>query len=133
MALWASLAHTKDRTVHRPYEMMTTDMAIHRGRLLALRATFLGDMTRMEEDALTTKTISMPTDMEELGSEDADQEVTLRLLGNKKNTLDQIEAAIQRIEDGCYGQCEKCGGRISKTRLDAIPYTAECVQCASQE
>jgi RNA polymerase-binding transcription factor DksA len=44
-----------------------------------------------------------------------------------------IEAAIERIEDGSYGRCEKCGEKIPKTRLEAIPYAAECVRCASQQ
>jgi hypothetical protein len=48
-------------------------------------------------------------------------------------TLDQIEAAIERIEDGSYGRCEECGEEIPKSRLEAIPYAAECVRCASQE
>ena len=53
--------------------------------------------------------------------------------GATKTTLDQIEAAIGRIEDGSYGRCEQCGEQIPKTRLDAIPYAAECERCASQQ
>ena len=102
---------------------------------MALRASLLGDMTQMEDDALKdhAKTISIPTDREELGSDNADQELTLTLLGSDEDILDQIEAAIQRIEDGSYGRCEECGEQIPKTRLDAIPYAAECVRCASQQ
>ena len=115
--------------------MTNTDLAIHREKLLALRASLLGDMTQMEGDALKDhcKTTSIPTDMEELGSDNAEQELTLDLLGSDKDILDQIEAAIQRIEDGGYGRCEECGEQILKTRLDAIPYAAECVRCASQQ
>jgi DnaK suppressor protein len=78
------------------------------------------------------RTTSIPTDSEELGSDSADQELTLSLLGSEKNVLDQIDAAIGRIEDGSYGRCEKCGGKIPKSRLDAIPYAAHCIRCASQ-
>ena len=114
--------------------MTTPDFTLHRERLVALRARLQGDTTQMEDDALTdhSKTTSIPTDMAELGSDNADQEVTFSLLGSDKDTLDQIEAAIQRIEDGSYGRCEECGERIPKTRLNAIPYAAECVRCASQ-
>ena len=75
----------------------------------------------------------MPTNMAELGSDNSDQELTLSLLGSEKDALDQIEAAIERIEDGSYGQCGTCGVKIPKPRLDAIPYAAQCVRCASQE
>ena len=71
--------------------------------------------------------------MAELGSDNADQELTLSLLGSEKDALDQIEAAIERIEDGSYGRCEECGEKIPKSRLDAIPYAAQCVRCASQQ
>lgn len=37
-----------------------------------------------------------------------------------------------RIEDGSFGECEECGMKIPKARLEAIPYAALCVQCASQ-
>ena len=115
--------------------MMNTDLTLDRKRLLALRASLVGDMTQMEDDALQdhAKTISIPTDKEELGSDNADQELTLTLLGSDEDILVQTEAAIQRIEDGSYGRCQKCGQPIPKSRLDAIPYAAECVPCASQE
>jgi len=114
--------------------MTNTDLAPHRKKLLALRASLLGDMTQIEDDALKDhcKTTSIPTDMEELGSDNAEQELTVSLLGSDKDTFDQIEAALQRIEDGSYDRCEECGGQIPKSRLDAIPYAALCVQCASQ-
>src|SRR5271157_5636212 len=115
--------------------MTNTDLAIHRQRLIALRARLLGDMTQMEDNALNkdhSRTTSMPTNMAELGSDNSDQELTLSLLGNEKHALDQIEAAIERIDDGSYGRCEKCGGKIPKSRLDAVPYAAKCVRCASQ-
>lgn len=115
--------------------MTNTDLSLHRQRLLALRSRLLGDMTQMEDNALNkdhSRTTSMPTSMAELGSENSDQELTLSLLGSDQDAFGQIEAALTRIEDGSYGQCDKCGGKIPKSRLDAIPYTAQCVQCASQ-
>jgi DnaK suppressor protein len=115
--------------------MTNTDLVLHRQRLLALRARLLGDMTQMEDNALNkdrTRTTSMPTSMAELGSDNSDQELTLSLLGSDKDALDQIEAAIGRIEAGHFGECDSCGTKIPKSRLDAIPYAAQCVRCASQ-
>ena len=115
--------------------MMNNNLTLHRERLLALRARLQGDVTQMDDNALNkdhSKTTSMPTSMAELGSDNFDQELTLSLLGNEKHSLDQIELAIGRIEDGSYGRCEDCGGKIPKSRLDAIPYATQCVRCASQ-
>jgi len=115
--------------------MTNIDPKLNLEKLLALRAELLGDMTHLEDDSLKdhAKTISIPTDKEELGSDNADQELTLTLLGSDEDILDQVEAAIHRIEDGDYGRCEKCGEQIPKSRLDAIPYAADCVQCASKQ
>ena len=115
--------------------MTNTDLTLHRERLLALRTRLQGDTTQMEDNALNkdhARTTSMPNHMAELGSGSFDQELTLSLLGNENDALDQIEAAIERIEDGTYGRCEECGKAIPKSRLDAIPYAAQCVRCASQ-
>jgi DnaK suppressor protein len=93
-------------------------------------------MTQMEDNALNkdhSKTTSMPNNMAELGTGNFDQEFTLGLLGGDEDALDQIEAAIERIDNGSYGRCETCGGKIPKARLEAIPYAAQCVRCASQE
>ena len=115
--------------------MTNTDLTIHRDKLLALRASLLGDMTKMEDDSLKdhAKTISIPTDTGELGTDNAEQELTLTLLGSDEDILDQVEAAIQRIENGNYGRCKECGQQIPESRLDAVPYAADCVRCASQE
>ncbi len=116
--------------------MTNTDLTLYRERLLALRARLQGDMTQMEDNALNkdhAKTTSMPNHMAELGSDSFDQELTLSLLGSEKGALDQVEAAIGRIDDGSYGRCEACGVTIPKSRLEAIPFAARCVRCASQE
>ena len=116
--------------------MTKTDFTLHRERLIALRARLRDDTTQMEDNALNKdhdKTTTMPTHMAELGSGNFAQELTLSLLGSENDTLDQIEAAIERIEDGSYGRCEECGRKIPKPRLEAVPYAALCVQCASEQ
>jgi DnaK suppressor protein len=116
--------------------MSIMDLTLQRERLLALRARLQGDVTQMADNALNkdcNKTTSMPNHMAELGSGNFDQELTLSFLGSDEDALGQIDAAIKRIEDGGYGRCETCGGKIPQTRLEAIPYAAQCVRCASQQ
>ena len=116
--------------------MTKTDLELCRQRLLALRARLRGDMTQMEDNALNkdhSNNTSMPNHMAELGSSNYAQEFTLSLVESENDTLDQIEAAIERVEDGSYGQCQECGGKIPKPRLEAILYATLCVRCASQQ
>jgi RNA polymerase-binding transcription factor DksA len=46
--------------------------------------------------------------------------------------LHEIEAALIRIDNNNFGQCEACGGRIGRQRLRALPETRYCVRCADQ-
>lgn len=43
----------------------------------------------------------------------------------------QIEAALKRMEDGAYGLCARCGTQIAPERLDALPFTPFCRDCAA--
>ena len=119
--------------------MKKADTNVYRERLLSLRARLRGDVTAMADSALrknqsesSGNLSSMPIHMAELGSDNFEQEFTLSLMENEEDTLGQIEAALVRIEDRAYGSCLDCEGRIPKTRLNAIPYTAYCVKCASK-
>ena len=117
----------------------TADWKVFRESLLVLRARLRGDVNQLADAALKKSRSeangdlsSMPIHMADMGSDNFEQEFTLSLMESDEDTLEAIESALERIEDGAYGQCEECGGKIPKTRLKAIPYTALCVKCASQ-
>jgi RNA polymerase-binding transcription factor DksA len=40
-----------------------------------------------------------------------------------------IYAALRRMDDGSYGLCASCGGKIARERLDALPFTSHCGDC----
>ena len=44
-------------------------------------------------------------------------------------SIEQLERALQRMEDGNYGICEQCGEPISDARLAAIPEAGLCINC----
>ena len=56
-----------------------------------------------------------------------DRELDKGIEEGAKQTLADIDAALQRIEDGTYGTCEVCGEPISPDRLAAIPWTRLCI------
>ena len=41
-----------------------------------------------------------------------------------------IRSALKRIADGTYGECVRCGAEIAEARLDALPWTPFCRECA---
>jgi RNA polymerase-binding protein DksA len=46
--------------------------------------------------------------------------------------LKKIDFAIERIDSGTYGSCVDCGNTISSTRLKAMPYASQCIECATE-
>ena len=56
-----------------------------------------------------------------------DRELEEGLGEGAKQTLDDVNAALQRIENGTYGTCEVCGKPIGAERLEAIPWTRLCI------
>jgi len=44
--------------------------------------------------------------------------------------LKQIDAALERVEAGRYGKCDTCDSSIGIERLRAVPYVADCIECA---
>ena len=114
--------------------MKKSDMKVYKERLLGMRARLRGDVSSMADAALGnegSEASSMPIHMAELGSDNFEQEFTLSLLATEEDTLDMIESALQRVENGSYGKCLDCAGAIPKTRLNAIPHAPLCVKCAS--
>lgn len=120
--------------------MKKADAKIYKERLISLRARLRGDVNQMADAALKKSRSeangdlsSMPIHMADIGTDNFEQEFTLSLMQSEEETLELIEASLERIEEGTFGQCEECGVKIPKTRLNAIPYAALCVKCASQQ
>lgn len=45
------------------------------------------------------------------------------------NQLSQVRAALERLREGSFGECQQCGETIGEKRLDAVPWTANCIAC----
>ena len=73
---------------------------------------------------------NVPLHLADLGTDNYDQEFTLGLIENEQGTLELINQALERMEQGRFGQCVECGEVISKPRLQAIPYARHCIRCA---
>ena len=53
------------------------------------------------------------------------------LASSLRDALDEVERALQKMEDGTYGICQSCGNPIAEARLEAMPAAAYCITCAS--
>lgn len=60
------------------------------------------------------------------------RERNLALRSNAQDLLAQVDAALQRLDEGTYGICARCGQEIAPDRLEALPYAIYCITCQSQ-
>jgi len=60
---------------------------------------------------------------------DLAEETGLSLVDLRKDILDKIDHALEKLENGTYGICEDCGAEISTERLKAMPFAIYCVPC----
>ena len=58
-----------------------------------------------------------------------DESVSITLTSLERETLNQIDTALERLDSGEYGTCIECGKPISGRRLQAIPWASRCVKC----
>ncbi|MGL5254897.1 MAG: TraR/DksA family transcriptional regulator [Brevinema sp.] len=52
--------------------------------------------------------------------------VSEELTASQRNTLDKIDRALKRIDDGLFGKCSVCSNYIELERLEALPYVETC-------
>ena len=79
------------------------------------------DMTNVEEENFPD-----PTDRASLES---NRNFTLRLRDRDRKLVAKIKEAMKRIENGTFGVCDGCGGKIEEKRLIARPVTSHCIDC----
>ena len=113
------------------------ELELFRDVLEGLRSRLRGDLDQMTDEALrrsqseTSGNLSnVPLHMADVGTENYDQEFTLGLIENEQATFDEVQTALGRIDAGTFGKCEECSEPIAKPRLQALPYTKYCIQCA---
>ena len=60
---------------------------------------------------------------------DIQEDIEFALIQMKAETLNKINEALTRLEEGAYGNCFECGEEISERRLRALPFAVRCKDC----
>jgi DnaK suppressor protein len=69
--------------------------------------------------------------MADQGTETQRREVTSQIMATHREALSEIDYALQKINQGKYGICERCGKPIIKRRLKIFPQARTCVTCST--
>jgi DnaK suppressor protein len=68
-------------------------------------------------------------DQGETSEVDIQEDIELALIQMKAETLNKINEALARLDEGRYGLCFECGDEISEARLRALPFAVRCKDC----
>ncbi len=90
-----------------------------------------GPISRNAEDA-TFDADDLPDEMDAAASEHS-HSLVLRLRDREKSLLVKIENALERLANGSFGTCDRCGQEIPLSRLEARPMTTLCLDCKEEE
>lgn len=60
-----------------------------------------------------------------------EQQRDLALRDRAMQQLELVDAALQRLDAGTFGVCQRCGEAIAEGRLEALPWAAHCIGCQS--
>jgi DnaK suppressor protein len=74
-------------------------------------------------------TVQGVLDAAESSEADIQDEIEFALIQMKAETLNKIDEALRRLEEGTYGYCFECGEEISERRLRALPFAVRCQDC----
>jgi DnaK suppressor protein len=68
-------------------------------------------------------------DQGESSEVDIQEDIEFALIQMKSETLNKIDAALRRLDEGTYGDCFECGDEIAQARLRALPFAVRCKDC----
>ena len=89
-------------------------------------------LSDLEKD-IHRKESPVSDDFAEQATETENDEVLAALENETNATIASIKKALKRMEEGTYGLCVVCGEEIPEARIEALPYTDKCFECADKE
>ena len=98
------------------------------GRRRELQAQVQGKMRDVRASGEVNK-LTEVFDAGESSENDIQEDIELALIQMKAETLNKVDDALRRLEQGSYGNCFECGDEIAEKRLRALPFAVRCKDC----
>ena len=104
-----------------------------KAKLLEQKKTLLDSLADQSEDMKNLVKTVDSGDEADVAADVIDRQLLTSIGTQDAIRLQQIENALDRINQDKYGRCIKCGKEIPEERLEVLPYALMCIQCASAE
>jgi DnaK suppressor protein len=111
-------------------ERIRAALAARRDELREEYEQHLAEIAELQRDRLTD---SAGDDQADTGSKTFEREQEISLAHSILERTTQVERALERLDEGSYGWCERCGNAIPVERLAAFPSATLCVSCKQLE
>jgi DnaK suppressor protein len=113
-------------------QLSQKDLKAFKKSLEEMRKQIIETARKTMEEESNFDTDDLPDEIDQASSEYA-QSMAFRLRDREKFLLKKVEKALQRVEDGSFGVCERCEEQISLKRLQARPVTTLCIRCKEEQ
>jgi DnaK suppressor protein len=113
----------KSRSRYNDLKQMLDD------RRREIQAEVQGKMRDVRADGVWGGKLNEVLDAVESSEADIQDEIEFALIQMKSETLNKINDALGRLEQGTYGNCFECGEEIAEKRLRALPFAVRCKDC----
>src|SRR5690348_228654 len=97
-----------------------------------IQAEVQGKMRGVREEGSWGGKLNEVLDAVESSEADIQEEIEFALIQMKSETLNKVNDALRRLEQGDYGYCFECGEEIAEKRLHALPFAVRCKECEEQ-
>src|SRR5689334_16380402 len=94
-----------------------------------LQAEVQGKMRGVREEGTWGGKMNEVLDAVESAEADIQEDIEFALVQMKSETLNKVNDALLRLEQGTYGNCFECGEEIAEKRLRALPFAVRCKDC----
>ncbi|MDQ6897520.1 MAG: TraR/DksA family transcriptional regulator [Actinomycetota bacterium] len=123
------MAHTEKPWTAKELREIRAELDAERARALADLEIAESDLQGLMRDAGE----GAGDDQADAGASIFGREYEMSLAANSREKLEQVEHALERLDNGTYGVCESCGNPIGKMRLQAAPRATLCLACKTRQ
>ncbi len=94
-----------------------------------LQSEVQGKISDVREEGAWGSKLNDVVDAVESSEADIQEDIEFALIQMKAETLNKVNDALKRLENGDYGNCFECGEEIAEKRLRALPFAVRCKDC----
>lgn len=112
--------------------MRARDLEYFKKKLTAKKSELIAVVQKTENYGREVDSETEAMDIVDKAASSYTKEFMFSKSDNDRQLLHTVVDALNRIEDGSFGECTNCGEVVGRKRLEAVPWTPLCLQCQEE-